>query len=99
MQDAEWAADGENMAIVRYVPENNHWHLEYPVGEVLLDSINWIGEPRISPDGKWVAFADHENTGGDDEGTVAVIGADGREKKLSSGWSLHTRNSLVTSRQ
>jgi Tol biopolymer transport system component len=53
----------------------------------LLDSINWISEPRISPDGKWVAFSDHENTGGDDEGSVAVIGPDGHEKKLSSGWS------------
>jgi dipeptidyl aminopeptidase/acylaminoacyl peptidase len=89
VQDAEWAADGENMAVVRYVPANNHWHLEYPVGHVLLDSINWIGEPRISPDGKWVAFADHENPGGDDQGSIAVIASDGngQEKKLSSGWS------------
>ncbi|MFZ0941607.1 MAG: hypothetical protein WAN63_19405, partial [Candidatus Sulfotelmatobacter sp.] len=47
-----------------------------------------ISTPKISPDGKWIAFADHENTGGDDEGSVAVIGADGKEKekKLSSGW-------------
>jgi serine/threonine protein kinase len=89
VQDAEWAADGENMAVVRYVPANNHWHLEFPVGHVLLDSITWIGEPEISPDGKWVAFADHENPGGDDEGSVAVIASDGngQEKKLSSGWS------------
>ena len=89
VQDAEWAADGENMAVVRYVPANNHWHLEYPVGHVLLDSINWVGEPRISPDGQWVAFADHENPGGDDEGSIAVIASDGKgqEKKLSSGWS------------
>jgi Tol biopolymer transport system component len=89
VQDAEWAADGENMAVVRYVPANNHWHLEYPVGHVLLDSINWIGEPRISPDGKRVAFADHENPGGDDEGSIAVIASDGngQEKKLSTGWS------------
>ncbi len=86
VQDAEWAADGENMAIVRFVPENSHWRLEYPVGKVLLDSINWISQPRISPDGKRVAFADHENTGGDDEGSVAVIEPDGHEKKLASGF-------------
>ena len=42
VQDADWAADGEHMAVVRYVPENRHWRLEYPVGKVLLDSINWI---------------------------------------------------------
>jgi eukaryotic-like serine/threonine-protein kinase len=88
VQDADWSATGESMAVVRYVPENSHWRLEYPIGKVLFDSIGWISHPKISPDGKWVAFADHENPGGDDEGSVAVIGADGKEKekKLSSGW-------------
>ena len=87
VQDADWAADGENMAVVRFVPENSHWRLEYPVGKVLFDSINWISHPKISPDGKRVAFADHENPSGDDQGAVAVIEPDGNEKKLSSGWS------------
>ncbi len=88
VQDADWAADGESMALVRYIPEKSHWRLEYPVGKVLVDSITWISHPKISPDGKWVAFADHENNGGDDEGSVAVISSDGKgtEKKLSSGW-------------
>src|SRR5271156_5056693 len=87
--DAEWSANGENMVITHYIPENNHWRLEYPAGKVLLDTINWISHPKISPDGKWIAFADHENPGGDDEGSLAVIGADGKEqeKKLSSGWT------------
>jgi len=90
VQDADWSANGDSMAVVRYVPENNHWRLEYPIGKVLFDSINWISHPKISPDGKWVAFADHENPGGDDEGSVAVIAADGsdnnKDRKLSSGW-------------
>jgi hypothetical protein len=86
VQDLDWAADGENMAIVRYVPENSHWRLEYPIGKVLVDGINWISHPKISPDGKRVAFADHENTGGDDQGSVAVIEPDGHQKKLSSGF-------------
>ena len=86
VQDADFAADGQTMAVVRYVPSNSHWRLEYPIGKVLLDGINWISHPKISPDGKWVAFADHENTGGDDQGSVAVIGADGKEKKLASGF-------------
>jgi hypothetical protein len=87
--DADWSANGESMAIVRYLPENNHWRLEYPIGKVLLDGINWISHPKISPDGKSIAFADHENPDGDDEGSLAVIGADGqeKEKKLSSGWT------------
>ncbi len=87
VQDADWAADGESMAVVRFVPENGHWRLEYPVGKVLFDSINWISNPKISPDGKKVAFADHENPSGDDRGTVAMIDSTGHEKKLSPGWS------------
>ena len=86
VQDADWAANGESMAVVRFVPENSHWRLEYPIGKVLLDGINWIGQPKISPNGKLVAFADHENTGGDDEGSLAVIDLDGQEKKLASGF-------------
>jgi Tol biopolymer transport system component len=88
VQDADWAADGEKMAVVRYVPENGHWILEYPIGKVLFDGTNWISHPKISPDGKWIAFADHQNAIGDDQGAIAVIGSDGnsREKILSSGW-------------
>jgi Tol biopolymer transport system component len=90
VQDADWSASGDSMAIVRFLPENSHWRLEYPIGKVLYDSINWISHPKISPNGKWVAFADHENPGGDDEGAIAVIAADGsdndKDKKLSSGW-------------
>lgn len=90
VQDADWAADGESMAVVRYVPENGHWRLEYPIGKVLFDGINWISHPKISPDGKWIAFADHQNANGDDEGSVAVIGSDSKDNKekiLSSGWT------------
>lgn len=89
VQDADWAADGEGMAVVRYVPETGHWRLEYPIGKVLVDGINWISHPRISPDGKWVAFADHQNASGDDQGSIAVIAADGngKEKILSSEWA------------
>ncbi len=88
VQDADWSPNGESLAVVRYMPENNHWRLEYPIGKVLFDGINWISHPKISPDGKWVAFADHENAGGDDQGSVAVIAADGTgsEKKLSTNW-------------
>ncbi|MGA3104907.1 MAG: protein kinase [Terriglobales bacterium] len=90
VQDADWAADGENMAVIRFIPETAHWQLEYPIGKVLFDGANWISHPKISPDGKWVAFADHQNAVGDDQGAIAVIAADGkdnnREKILSPGW-------------
>ncbi len=88
VQDADWSGSGDSLAIVRYLPENGHWRLEYPIGKVLWDGIDWISDPKISPDGKWVAFSDHENPGGDDEGSLSVIAADGagKEKKLASGY-------------
>ncbi len=97
VQDADWAANGESMAVVRYVPENNHWRLEYPAGKVLIDGINWMSHPKISPDGKWIAFADHENTGGDDEGSVAVIGGrrQSTREKAVVGMDFAAGNSLV----
>jgi eukaryotic-like serine/threonine-protein kinase len=89
VEDADWAADGESMAVVRFVPENRHWRLEYPIGKVLLDGINWISHPKISPDGKWIAFADHQNPSGDDQGSIAVIASDGKDKEkiLSPSWN------------
>ena len=86
VQDAEWAASGDSMAVVRFVPDNHHWRLEYPIGHVLFDGINWISHPVISPDGKLIAFADHENPSGDDEGSVAVLDMAGHEKKLASNF-------------
>ncbi len=89
VQNADWAGDGENMAVVRYLPETQHWRLEYPIGKVLVDGTNWISDPKISPDGKRIAFADHQNAVGDDEGAVAVIASDGKDKEkiLSAGWA------------
>jgi Tol biopolymer transport system component len=87
VQDAEWAADGENLAVVRYVPGNHHWRLEFPIGHALLDGVNWISSPKISADGQSIAFADHENPNGDDRGSIAVVDLQAHEKKLSSGWS------------
>jgi Tol biopolymer transport system component len=87
VQDADWAPNGTDMAVVRYVPENAHWRLEYPVGHVLLDTVNWLSHPKISADGRRVAFSDHMNPDGDDEGGVAVIGPDGKEQILAKGYS------------
>jgi hypothetical protein len=87
VQDADWSADGANLAIVRYVPENNHWRLEYPIGHILIDGTTWLSHPKISPDGKWIAFGDHENPVGDDQGSIAVVDMQGQQKKLWSGWT------------
>ena len=63
VQDIDWSADGKQMAIVRFAPEKDLWRLEFPVGKVLLEGSNWVSAPRISPDGKHIAFYDHGNSG------------------------------------
>jgi len=87
VQDADWAADGDQMAVVRHDPTSSHWRLEFPVGKVLVDRINWISQPKISPDGKLVAFGDHETPSGDDRGGIAVVDLNGKVKPLTAGWA------------
>jgi WD40 repeat protein len=87
VQDADWSPNGNDLAIIRFLPETSHWRLEYPIGHVLIDGSNWLSHPKISPDGKWIAFGDHENPVGDDQGSIAIVDMQGHEKKLSSGWS------------
>jgi hypothetical protein len=53
---ADWSPDGSSMAVLRFV--NNVTRLEYPIGNVLVDKIEWPQEMiRISPDGSRVAYA------------------------------------------
>jgi len=87
VQDIDWSADGKQMAIVRFAPERDLWRLEFPVGKVLVEGSNWVSTPRISPDGKHIAFYDHGNSGGDDRGAVAVVDMDGKKTVLSENWS------------
>jgi eukaryotic-like serine/threonine-protein kinase len=52
---ADWAPDGSSMAVLRRVNGVNR--LEYPIGTVLADKINWpLWMIRVSPDGERVAY-------------------------------------------
>ena len=81
---ADWAPDGQSLAIVRYV--NNRCRLEFPVGKVLYETDGWISHMRVSPKGDLVAFLDHE-VQWDDRGRVMVVDQSGTTKKLSEEWS------------
>ncbi len=73
--DADWSPDGQQLAVTR--PERGEWRLEYPIGKVLARSPGWIDLPRVSPDGRRVAFADHPQSG-DGLGRVVVVDLNGR---------------------
>ena len=51
---ADWGPAADDLAVVRRAPNGFH-RLESPVGRVLHESQN-IQSPRISPDGRYVAF-------------------------------------------
>jgi Tol biopolymer transport system component len=80
IQWADWAPDGQRIAVVRDI--GSKARLEFPPGKVLYETAGWIGHPRISPQGDEVAFLDHPLRG-DDGGSVAVVNGTGRRKTIS----------------
>jgi hypothetical protein len=80
VQWADWAPDGGSFALVRDV--NLRSRLEYPIGQVLYDTVGWISHPKVSRDGKLVAFLEHSMRR-DDGGTVSVVDRTGKKRTLS----------------
>jgi dipeptidyl aminopeptidase/acylaminoacyl peptidase len=83
VQWADWAPDGNSLAVVRDMGGRNR--LEFPIGKPLYQTGGWIGHPRVSPKGDFIAFADHPLQG-DDSGSLAVVDMAGNKKLLSSQW-------------
>jgi len=77
---SDWSPDGSNLLVVRGVGNENR--IEYPVGKVVykVAAPRWISNPRISRDGKRIAFCEHA-VRGDDRGSVTIIDPDGANKK------------------
>jgi Tol biopolymer transport system component len=80
VQDADWLPDGSNLAVTHYV--DSRFKLEFPIGHVVYETSGWITDPRVSPDGKSIAFLDHPLVG-DDRGTAAIIDASGKMRTIS----------------
>jgi eukaryotic-like serine/threonine-protein kinase len=77
---ADWAPDGNNLAIARRAAGKTR--LEFPVGKPLYDTTGWIGNPRFSPRGDLIAFVDHPSRLGD-PGRIAIVDLAGQKKILS----------------
>src|SRR5205807_1820587 len=82
---ADWAPDGKDLAIVR--PIEGRYRLEYPIGRVLFRSTGWICNPRFSPDGHWIAFADRPDLAST-AGSIMVVDRSGKKTTLSEGWKM-----------
>jgi serine/threonine protein kinase/Tol biopolymer transport system component len=84
VQWADWSPDGKGLAVIREVEGRSR--LEYPIGRVLYQSGGWIGNPRVSHDGRRVAFIEHP-VDHDPSGAVAVVDQAGRSTVLSKDWA------------
>jgi serine/threonine protein kinase/dipeptidyl aminopeptidase/acylaminoacyl peptidase len=80
---ADWGPDGESLAVVRAV--SGKFRLEYPIGTVLYETEKRPPMmPRVSADGKLVAFFDFDVEVGDY--ALCVIGPNHPRQVLSRGW-------------
>jgi Tol biopolymer transport system component len=77
---ADWSPDGGSLAVVRRLSGRSR--LEYPLGKVLYETAGWISHPRISRDGKLIAFIDHPDDRAD-AGTIAYVDTSGNKKTVS----------------
>jgi eukaryotic-like serine/threonine-protein kinase len=84
VEDADWAPDGEGLAVVH--ADAGHYRLEYPTGRVLYETATWMSSPRFSPDGRLIAFIDHPAIG-DDRGRAAVVDLAGKVRFLTEPFS------------
>jgi Tol biopolymer transport system component len=81
VREADWAPNASDIAVVRDVDSIDR--LEFPAGNVLYQTSGYISDPRVSPDGRHVAFVDHQ-TRFDDRGWVKVADVNGAIATLTA---------------
>ena len=80
---ADWAPDGTHLAVIRDLRDRRS--LEYPVGTVVYETPHYLFNPRISPDGKMVAFWEVVSVGV--KNSVMLLDASGSVRALSPDWA------------
>ena len=80
VREADWSPDGTTLAIVRNAGAKDQ--LEYPIGTKLYETTGYVSDVRVSPDGRSVAFMDHQARY-DDRGWVKVVDPGGTVRTLA----------------
>ncbi|GAC1550435.1 MAG: hypothetical protein NVS2B9_16680 [Myxococcales bacterium] len=83
VQYADWGP-GDALALVRSA--GSRTRLEFPPGHLLYETTGWISHPRFSPQGDQIAFIDHPDPGGYDDGFIDVVDLEGRLWTLTPKW-------------
>jgi len=81
---ADWTPDGQSVAVVR-TGAPGILHLEFPVGTVIYEPKSWVSHVRFSPNGEFLAIADHVQSG--DDGRIVILDRQGNRKASSSYYS------------
>jgi serine/threonine protein kinase/Tol biopolymer transport system component len=80
---ADWGPDGDSLAVVRAI--GGKFRLEYPIGTALYETEKRPPMmPRVSADGKLVAFFDFDVEVGDY--ALCIVGTNHPRQVLSRGW-------------
>jgi hypothetical protein len=82
---ADWMPDGSRLAVVHNTGELQR--VEFPVGHVVYETKDNLSHLRVSPNGEWVAFADHPADSAYSGGTLVAVDQKGTKRVLSKGWA------------
>jgi serine/threonine protein kinase len=74
---ADWSPDGR-LAVVRTV--GGRCRLEFPIGNVVYDTVGWIGHPRFNAAGNAIGLLDHPFLN-DDRGSVVLVTLAGKSHR------------------
>lgn len=93
VRGADWGPGGTDLAVIippgaragNGTEQDSTWRLEYPIGSLLVRSATEMSRPRVSPDGRWVAFVDH-SVPGDNGGSIAIVDRRGVKRSLTPWW-------------
>lgn len=80
VDDADWAPDGKNLAVVHH--PGDQYQLEFPIGKVLYRSSGGIMFPQISPKGDLIAFVEFA----EGRKSIDVVDLSGKKRVLFSGF-------------
>jgi Tol biopolymer transport system component len=78
VDDADWSPDGQKLAVIHRVGDRAR--LEYPIGTVIEEFSGWLSHPRLSPDGRTVAYVEHPERG-DNAGRLVLLEVGSRKKR------------------
>jgi hypothetical protein len=82
---ADWSPDGNDLAVVRAVGQREQ--IEFPIGNVIYRTSDNITHLRVSPQGNWVAFAEHPPDYFFSAGSIIALSRAGEKRELSKNWA------------